>query len=186
MARNLRKVLAAGTCAATLIISVGALAEGAGAPGAMPPPPSPPFGPLGVLPPPPVGPDLIPALSGPPPRHPDVAPRQGCLNGIAVEAGLHAYMAAKLTLTAAQESLWQRVEAAYKKGADARRQICDRLPATADTPPPTLTAAIGAERDLLTARVAELQEVQPAMSAFYEALSPEQRSVIDPPLPVRR
>lgn len=189
MPRNFRMLFAAGGCAAMLGFSSSAFAEGPHAAGLLPPPP---FGPLlpppsfGALPIPPFGLDTARLLSAGTPSLAVAAPRDACLNEIAAEAALHAYVVAKLTLTDAQEPLWQRLEAAFRKGAEARRKTCESLPATVEAPPPSLPRAMAIERDMLTARLAELQEVQPALTPLYDSLSPEQRSVLERQEPARR
>src|SRR5579863_6462691 len=88
---------------------------------AQPPAPAmaPPFGDHGGPPLPPpgfFGAGMPIPFAGPEPGHDPggagFSPRAHCLDEIAREAGLRAYIAAKLNLSAEQRALWQRVEQA--------------------------------------------------------------------------
>ena len=117
------------------------------------------------------------------PGEAQLSPRSRCLDEIAHEAGLRAYIAAKLNLSAAQRALWQRFERAAVSGADTRRKACANFPMSASPTPSALPLLIAYEKELLAARLAELIEIQPTITAVYNSLSPEQRAMLDPPPP---
>jgi LTXXQ motif family protein len=166
--RRLRLLLLRGSFVIMIGVSTSALAQDMppsgppGLPGSFLRPPFPPAPPFG---------------NGGKPQAP--APRDMCLDRIAADAARHAYVAAKLTLTAVQEKLWQPVEAVFEKASAAQRRFCTTLPVTSDLTPPSAPKAVAAEVQITAARLKELQEIQQPFAAFYESLSPEQRAVFD-------
>lgn len=191
MSRPTKKSLVVAGFCASLLVTAAAAAD------APPPaaPPLPPMSPPGLFSPMPFSGEALfgPAPVGMPPfgpfpgphpfaaRHERPTPRDLCLDGLAREAAMRGYVEAKLDLTPAQRPLWQHIAEAAQSAAEAQRSLCEKIPASADVRPPTLPQALAMQQEMLAARLAELQQVQPAVNALYEALSPEQRLSLDPP-----
>lgn len=188
MFRHTKGLLVTGV-AASLLAAATAAADG--------PPPSgaPPLPPPGLFSPAPFPPDTlfgrgpgdVPPFGPFPGHHPFAAlherptPRDICLDGLAREAAMRGYVEVKLDLTAAQRPLWQHVADAAKTADEARRDLCQKLPASIEARPPTWPQALALQQEMLAARLVELQQVQPAVSALYDALTPDQRLSLDPP-----
>jgi hypothetical protein len=180
MFRFVKTSLAAGPCLLVLIAVAAAADAPPPSPGApLPPPPSDLFSPEPFAPLPPLGPFHGPHGFAEHQALP--APRELCLDGIAREAAMRSYIEVKLGLTAEQRPLWQHFAETARAADDARRVLCDKLPASAGVRPPTLPEALAMAQEMLSARLAELQQVQPAVAKLYEALTPEQRLSLDPP-----
>lgn len=109
-----------------------------------------------------------------------MAPEQFCKEGFAREAGFLAYTGAKLELTAAQQPLWDKYRQAMLDSGAKQRQVC--LDATSASPS-GVTALERRDRmeKILTARLDALHATRPALEALYQAMSPEQRALLDHP-----
>jgi hypothetical protein len=103
-----------------------------------------------------------------------------CKESYAREAGFLAYLGAKLDLAPAQQPLWDNYHQAMLDAAAKLRQVCLENAG----PPPSLPTAL-TRRDrmekFLTARLEFLHATRPQLEALYQALSPEQRTVLDRP-----
>ena len=106
------------------------------------------------------------------------SPQARCEERLARRAGLRAYVEAKLNLTDAQRPLWQKIEAAAQKEAREERRLCEAMKAGAAT---NVVGRLDRMQQLLATRLAGLQSVKPAVEALYQALTPEQRKIIDHP-----
>jgi hypothetical protein len=106
------------------------------------------------------------------------SPQAWCEERLARRAGLRAYVAAKLNLTAAQRPLWQKVQASASNEARQERQLCNAMKPGASL---TLIDRLDRMQKLLTVRLNGLKAAKPAVEALYEALTPEQRKIIDHP-----
>ncbi|HVH74487.1 MAG TPA: Spy/CpxP family protein refolding chaperone [Stellaceae bacterium] len=106
------------------------------------------------------------------------SPQAWCEERLARRAGLRAYVAAKLDLTAAQRSLWRKVQAAARSEAQAERQLCDAMKPGTQT---SVIDRLDRMQRFLTVRLDGLKQAKPAVEALYKALTPEQRKVIDHP-----
>ena len=107
------------------------------------------------------------------------SPREWCAERIARQAGRMGYLEARLNLTAEQRPLWDRYQAAVRDGREKARQLCASAPERLDS-----TTAL--ERDarmqqFLSTRLAAMQATRPALEALYQALSTEQRAILDRP-----
>jgi hypothetical protein len=103
-----------------------------------------------------------------------------CTERYARTAGRLAYLEAKLELTAEQRPLWEKWRDAAISGADQQRALCRQSPFGSDTRP-TIVQRYAHFGQMTAARAQSLQTVQPALEALYQALSPEQRGVLDRP-----
>ena len=106
------------------------------------------------------------------------SPQAWCEERLARRAGLRAYIAAKLDLTAAQRPLWRKVQAAARSEARAERQLCDAMKPGAET---SVIDRLDRMQRFLTVRLDGLKKAKPAVEALYKALTPEQQKIIDHP-----
>src|SRR5205807_933028 len=107
-------------------------------------------------------------------------PRQRCEERLARRAGRVAYTVAKLNLTAEQKPLSDKLQGLLQSAADRERQLCAALP-TADGGQGTIIDRVNRREQLLSARLQGLQQIKPALDQLYQALTPEQKAVIDHP-----
>src|SRR5438874_7994404 len=110
------------------------------------------------------------------------SPRERCEERLAHRAGIIAYTVSKLNLTAEQKPLWDKLNSAIQSAADKERQLCASLP-TQGGPEArgTILDRMSRREQFLSARLQGLQQARPALEAFYQALSPEQKATIDHP-----
>jgi len=106
-------------------------------------------------------------------------PRQRCEERLARRAGRVAYMAARLNLTPEQKPLWDRLQTTMQTAADKQRQLCATLPAEGGQG--TILDRTGRQEQFLSARLQGLQQARPALETLYQALTPEQKAIIDHP-----
>jgi LTXXQ motif family protein len=112
----------------------------------------------------------------------NVSPQQACVDRIAKRAGFVASMGFKLNLTADQKPLWDKVVAATQAGEDNQRKLCAALPASADDrDKQTILDRINHHQQVLQAQLQTLQQTEPAVQALYQALTPEQKTIVDHP-----
>jgi len=110
------------------------------------------------------------------------SPRERCEERLARRAGVIAYTVAKLNLTAQQKPLWDKLNAQIQGSADKERQICAGLPNEAGAQGQgTFLDRMSRREQFLQARLQALQQTRPALEALYNALTPEQKAVIDHP-----
>ena len=110
------------------------------------------------------------------------SPRERCEERLARRAGVIAYTVAKLNLTQQQRPLWDKLNAAIQTNGDKERQICAKLPAEAGPQGQgTILDRMSRREQFLQARLQAMQQTRPALEALYNALTPEQKAVIDHP-----
>lgn len=105
-------------------------------------------------------------------------PQERCIDRLAWRAARWAYVETKLDLTAAQRPLWDKVQSAAQAGEQKERQLCGTLKAGA---PGNLLDRMDRMQQFLAARLAGLEAAKPALQSLYQALTPEQRAIIDHP-----
>jgi hypothetical protein len=141
------------------------------------PPGRPPFGP-----PPgefmPFGRPIMPGARlkmGPP------STRSACHDRLNRHAAVVGYLKSKLRLRDAQKDAWRKLEDAAQPSIEKLQELCDRLPveATAPPDPPDMLDRIEEE---LTAHIALLHAIRDPLRALYATLTPEQKSVLRPPV----
>jgi hypothetical protein len=104
-------------------------------------------------------------------------PQERCTERLAWRAAMRAYAEAKLDLTAEQRPLWDRVQSAAQSEEQKERQLCASFkPGTA-----TLLDRMDRMQQFLSTRLDALQSAKPAVQALYQALTPEQRVILDHP-----
>jgi hypothetical protein len=109
------------------------------------------------------------------------SPQQACEDRIARHAGFAAYIAAKLDLTADQKPLWDKVQAAMQASADKERQVCSTLKPASERSSETMIDRMNTRQAMLTAQLQGIQQVEPAVQALYQSLTPAQKAVLDHP-----
>ena len=108
-----------------------------------------------------------------------LAPRQRCEERLARRAGMVAYTVARLNLTATQRPLWDKLNGQLQVAADKQRRLCQSLPAIVGEQ--TLLDRVGRREQFLAARLDALRQMRPALEQFYQALSAEQKAIVDHP-----
>jgi hypothetical protein len=105
-------------------------------------------------------------------------PQERCIERLAWRAARRAYVEAKLDLTPAQRPLWDKVQSIAQGEQQKERQLCQSLKPREES---TVLDRLDRAQQLLSARLDALQSAKPAVQALYQALTPEQRAVMDHP-----
>ena len=110
------------------------------------------------------------------------SPQQACVDRLARRAGFIAAIGFKLDPTAEQKPLWDKVVAATQSAEETQRKLCDTLPANApDREKLTVIDRLHHHEQVMQARLAAMQQVDPAIQALYDKLTPAQKAVLDHP-----
>jgi hypothetical protein len=105
-------------------------------------------------------------------------PQERCVDRLAWRAAMRAYAEAKLNLTPEQRPLWDKVQSAAQTEEQKERQLCVSLKPRNDT---TLLDRLDRKQQFLSTRLEGLQAAKPSVQALYQALTPEQRAILDHP-----
>ena len=105
-------------------------------------------------------------------------PQERCTERLAWRAAMRAYAEAKLNLTPEQRPLWDRVQSAAQAEEQKERQLCASRKPGAES---TLLDRMDRMQQVLSTRLDALQSSKPAVQALYQALTPEQRAILDHP-----
>ena len=105
-------------------------------------------------------------------------PQERCAERLAWRAAMRAYTEAKLNLTAEQRPLWDKVQSAAQAEEQKERQLCAGLK---PGPEATLLDRMDRMQQFLSTRLEGLQSAKPSVQALYQALTPEQRTILDHP-----
>ena len=112
----------------------------------------------------------------------NVSPQQACTDRIAKRAGFVATIGFKLNLTDAQKPLWDKVVAATQAAQANEQKTCSALPAAAaDRTKETIIDKMNHRTQMMQAQLQGLQQSEPAVQALYQALTPDQKAIIDHP-----
>ena len=103
-------------------------------------------------------------------------PEERCEDRLAWRAAMRAYTEAKLNLTAEQRPLWDKVQSAAQMEEQKERLLCASLKPGSDT---TLLERLDRRQQFLSTRLEGLQAAKPSVQALYQALTPEQRAILD-------
>jgi hypothetical protein len=110
------------------------------------------------------------------------SPQQACVDRLARRAGFITAIGFRLDPTAEQKPLWDKVVAATQAGEEAQRKLCEALPANAqDRDKVTVVDRLHHREQVMQARLAAMQQVDPAIQALYDKLTPAQKAVLDHP-----
>lgn len=105
-------------------------------------------------------------------------PQERCLDRLAWRAARRAYVEAKLDLTPEQRPLWDKMQSTAQTEEQQERQLCSSVkPGTEQN----LLDRMDRMQQFLTVRLNALQAARPALQALYQALTPEQRAILDHP-----
>jgi hypothetical protein len=105
-------------------------------------------------------------------------PQERCIDRLAWRAARHAYVEAKLDLTAQQRPLWDKVQDTARSEEQKERQLCRQLKPREES---TVLDRMDRAQQFLSARLDALQSAKPALQALYQALTPEQQALMDHP-----
>ena len=105
-------------------------------------------------------------------------PQGRCEERLAWRAAMRAYAEAKLKLTPEQRPLWDKVQSAAQAEEQKERQLCTTLKPETDA---TLLERLDRMQQFLSTRLDGLQSAKPSLEALYQALTPEQRAILDHP-----
>ncbi len=108
-------------------------------------------------------------------------PKAMCLDHLAHRIGHRTYLKVRLDLKPEQMAAWDAFAKAAE-GADARETArCNALP-TELKDRPTMIDRMTMQEDAMKARLERIGAVKPSMTALYNVLSPEQKTVLDGPM----
>jgi hypothetical protein len=107
------------------------------------------------------------------------SPQQRCEERLARRAAMVAYTVTKLKLTAEQRPLWDKLNATLQAAGDKQRQLCDALKASGEPGQTTVLDRLNRAEQRLSTRLDALRQIRPALEQLYQALTPEQKAVID-------
>ena len=105
-------------------------------------------------------------------------PQERCIDRLAWRAARRAYVEAKLDLTPAQRPLWDKVQQAAQTEEQKERQLCRALKAGGAA---TVLDRLDRMQQFLSTRLEGIAAAKPALQSLYQALTPEQRAIIDHP-----
>jgi hypothetical protein len=102
--------------------------------------------------------------------------KQMCADGYARQVGAMAYLEARLDLTSAEKPLFARWKEAKLDITKRRTDACATRERPQNAERPSLIDRMAREQDMLKQRLADLDAERPALDAFYNALSQEQKA----------
>lgn len=101
--------------------------------------------------------------------------KQVCRDRYARQAGALAYAEAKLSLTAAEQPLFDHWKQIKLDIAKRQSDTCATRERPANARMPSLIDRMARRQDMLKARLADLDAERPALEAFYNSLSADQK-----------
>jgi hypothetical protein len=110
-----------------------------------------------------------------------LSPQQRCEERLARRAGMIAYTVVKLNLTPQQRPLWDTLQAQIQAAGDRQRQLCATLKPAGERGQETVLDRLNRREQFLTARLQAVQQTRPALEQLYQALTPEQKAIVDHP-----
>jgi hypothetical protein len=110
-----------------------------------------------------------------------LSPQQRCEERLARRAGIIAYTVAKLNLTAEQRPLWDKLQGQLQSAGDKQRQLCATLKPDGERGQETILDRVNRREQSLTAKLQAVQQAKPALEQLYQALTPEQKTIVDHP-----
>jgi hypothetical protein len=114
-------------------------------------------------------------------RMAQLTPQQRCEERLARRAGRAAYVATKLNLTPEQRPLWEKLRSQMQASADKQHQLCASLKPANEGAQQTVLDRVNRREQFLSARLQALKETRPALELLYQALTPDQKAIIDHP-----
>lgn len=111
----------------------------------------------------------------------EMTPQQRCGERLARRAGMIAYTIAKLDLTPQQRPLWDKLQGILQAASARERQLCAQLKPAAERGQETILDRVDRREQFLSARLDALKQVRPALEQFYQALTADQKAIINHP-----
>jgi len=105
-----------------------------------------------------------------------------CVDHNARVVGHLAFLEVKLELTDAQRPLWDKWSTAVRGGIDKERAACLKETAEPDDTP-TIVERTAQFQEFLATKAESIKAAQPALEALYQALTPEQKAILNEPVP---
>ena len=122
-----------------------------------------------------------PPTSTPERRMRAMNPQRICLDHLARRIGNRTYLKVKLELKPEQMTAWEAFAKAAE-GADAKETArCKALPSELKDRP-TMPERMTMQESAMKARLERIEAVKPSMTALYNVLSAEQKTVLDGPM----
>jgi|SRR5580700_10029206 hypothetical protein len=106
------------------------------------------------------------------------SPAEHCQERLARRAGHFAYVGARLNLTDGQRPLWDKLQSVAQSEEQKEQQLCAGLKPRETQ---TLLDRLDWRQQMLSARLEALQAAKAPLQALYQALTPEQRAILDHP-----
>lgn len=110
-----------------------------------------------------------------------MAPQQRCEERLARRAGIVAYVVAKLNLNQQQKPVWDKLDGVLQDNAGRERELCATLKPRDQREQETMLDRLKRREQFLSARLQGLQQAEPALEQLYNALTPEQKAIVDHP-----
>ena len=110
-----------------------------------------------------------------------LSPQQRCEERLARRAGMIAYTVAKLNLTPEQRPLWDKLQGPLQAAGDKQRQLCASLKPPGERSQETILDRFNRREQFLSAKLQAVQQTRPALEQLYQALTPEQKAIVDQP-----
>jgi hypothetical protein len=105
-------------------------------------------------------------------------PQQRCIDRLAWRAAHRAYLETELDLTAEQRPLWDKLQSIAQGEQQKERRWCQQLKPGEQS---TALDRMDRAQQFLSAKLDAVQSAKPALRALYQALTPEQRAIMDHP-----
>ena len=131
--------------------------------------------------PPAAGGGPAPAAGGPERMMREFSPKAFCEDRVARRIGSRAYLKSKLDLKADQMSAWDAFQKAADEASAKEKAKCASFPTEVKTPS-SMTERLTRREEMMKTRLESLQAVKPSLTALYDKLSPEQKTVLDQPM----
>ena len=110
-------------------------------------------------------------------------PKAVCLDQVARRAGNRTYLKVRLDLKPEQMTAWNAFAKASDDADVKDTARCNALP-TDMKERPNYVDRLTMEETVMKARVERIEAVKPTLLAFYNTLSPDQKTVLDRPRPM--
>jgi hypothetical protein len=78
--------------------------------------------------------------------------------------------------------LWDNLRGLMQAAADRQHQLCATLKPAGERGQETVLDRVTRREQFLSARLQAIQQTRPALEQLYQALTPEQKAIIDHPM----
>jgi hypothetical protein len=122
-----------------------------------------------------------PAVGGPERMMREFSPKAFCEDRVARRIGHRAYLKSRLDLKPDQMPAWDAFQKAADEASAKEKAKCATMPTEVKTPP-TMPERLARREEMMKSRLESIQAVKPSLTALYDKLSPEQKTVLDQPM----